>query len=814
MNRMRYSGHAAFLSSAAFLALAIAAPVAAETPQPQDQAKAQAQQQQPSPQPNGGLSYQNSEAIVVTAQKRPQVLLDVPSSVTVVSGDTLDRQQAKSFQDYLSLVPGLSINGSTEGVNRITLRGANTGGVASTVAIFMDDVPFGSSTGLANGAILSGDFDPFDINRLEVLRGPQGTLYGASSFGGVIRYITNAPRLNKVEARAQAGFEDTAHGGLGYNAAAVFNAPLGSKAAIRVDGFYRKDHGYVDSIGNNPIFSLPQLLPPGTPGFPNGFPFPPLPIRELGKTLVAKDINDRESYGGRASLLFDPTDNLSIRLTAFAQNLNSGGGNEFDIDPDTLNSLYGRFVQSVYQRQPTHIKYRAYYGTADWDLGFANFFSSTSYSTFKENLETDDTFGLGQTINILANLGFITTSGLPVMRPLGVQLFQTTSTDKFTQEFRLSSPNNDKFEWLAGLFYTHEKSGIDPQNIFATEFGTDTPAPDIVPIALVLLDSKYDEYAAFGNATWHASPRFDLTVGGRLAHNKQSAHEVITSAVIGDQQADDNSSETVFTYSVAPRYELSKHASIYARVASGYRPGGPNVIPVGVQNVPPTYKADRLTNWELGFKAEAPDGHLWSTELAAYHIDWRDIQLFEVVNQIGINANGGKARVNGLEFSGALRPVPGLTLSANGAYTDAKLKDDTTPDVGGLAGDPLPWVPKWSGAVHADYQFPIGPTVDGFVGTSVSYVGKRVAEYNNRHLDDKSLIRIPAYTEVDLRAGVIVGRFTIEAFAHNLFDKRGLVDAGSFPSLVAPPVVPNGGASASAIRPRTFGLTLTVNAGH
>lgn len=804
------TGRTAFLASAALFALATTAPAVGQTAQPQGATKAQAKQ--PPKQNDQNVDDQNSQEIVVTAQKRAQVLLDVPSSVTVVGGDTLDRQQAKSFQDYLSLVPGLSINGSTEGVNRITLRGANTGGVASTVAIFMDDVPFGSSTGLANGSILSGDFDPFDINRLEVLRGPQGTLYGASSFGGVIRYITNAPKLNTFEVRGQAGIEDTAHGGLGYNAAAVFNAPLGNKAAVRIDGFYRKDHGYVDSIGNNPILSL-------------------LTGAEIGRTLVAKDINDRKSYGGRASVLFDPTDNLSIRLTAFAQDLKSGGSNSFDVDPATLDSLYGRFVQSVYQPQPTDIKYRVYYGTVDWDVGFANLFSQTSYSKFREDLETDDTFALGQTINLLANLGplaslfglpDITTTHQPVTRPLGLQLFQTTATNKFTQEFRLSSPNNETLEWLLGAFYTHEDSAIDPQNLLATEFGTDKVAPDIVPIALVFLKSKYEELAGFADATWHITPRADLSFGGRLAHNKQSAHEVLTSpaGLIPGQIANDNSSETVFTYSVAPHYKLSKHASIYARVASGYRPGGPNVIPVGPgsQDVPPTYKADRLTNWELGVKAEAPDGHLWSAELAAYHIDWKDIQLFEIFgsgsNAIGINANGGKARVNGLEFSGALRPVPGLTLSANGAYTNAKLLQDTPPLTGGFAGDPLPWVPKWSGALHGDYDFYVSSGTRGFVGASLDYIGKRNAEFNQRiPQPDGSpgpLIRIPGYTEVDLRGGVNFGKFTIEAFAHNLFDKKGITDAFGF----TPGSLPNNAAAASAIRPRTIGLTLNVNVGH
>lgn len=778
INALNSRGRAAFLSSAAMFAFAIAAPAAA------------AAQPQPQPTATRDQNIQNdtSEEIVITAQKRKQLLLDVPSSVTVIGGDTLERQKAKDFQDYLSLVPGFSINGGTAGVTRITLRGANTGGVASTVAIFMDDVPFGSSTGLANGSILSGDFDPFDIDRLEVLRGPQGTLYGASSFGGVLRYITNAPKLNQFEARGQGGIEETAHGGLGYNAAAVFNAPVGNKVAIRVDGFYRKDHGYVDSIGNNPLLNL-------------------LTGEELGRTLVAKNFNDRKSYGGRASMLIEPTSNLSIRLTAFAQNLNSGGSNFFDVDPDTLQSLYGRFVQSLYQPEPTHIKYRVYYGTADWDIGFASLFSQTSYSKFREDLETDDTFALGQVINFLANIGAITTTGEPVTRPLGLQLFQTTSTNKFTQEFRLASPDNDTLEWLLGAFYTHESSAIDPQNLLATEFGTDKVAPDIVPIALIFLKSKYTEYAGFANATWHITPRADLTFGGRLAHNKQSANEVLTSPLIGDQLANDNSSESVFTYSVAPRYELSKHASIYARVASGFRPGGPNVIPVGAPaGIPTTYSADRLTNWELGFKAEAPDAHLWSIELAAYHINWKDIQLFEVVNQIGINANGGKARVNGFEFSGALRPVPGLTLAANGAYTNAKLLDDTPPLTGGFAGDPLPWVPKWSGALHGDYDFYVGPDTRGFVGASLDYIGKRNAEFNQRH-PDGSLIRVPGYTEVDLRAGVNFRRFTVEAFARNLFDKKGLTDAFGFDGTT----FPNGAAGAAAIRPRTIGLSLTAN---
>ena len=143
--------------------------------------------------------------IIVTAQKREEAILDIPQSVTVVSGETLERQHATTFQDYISQVPGLSMQQSEPGAGRLVLRGVNTGGVASTVAVYVDETPFGSSSGLVNGAVLAGDFDTFDIARIEVLRGPQGTLYGASSLGGVLKFVTNAPVLGVVSARARRG---------------------------------------------------------------------------------------------------------------------------------------------------------------------------------------------------------------------------------------------------------------------------------------------------------------------------------------------------------------------------------------------------------------------------------------------------------------------------------------------------------------------------------------------------------------------------------------------------------------------------------
>ena len=224
-----------------------------------------------------------SEDIIVTAQKREQLLIDVPQSISVVSGAALERQVATNFQDYLKLVPGLQLNQDTPGSGRLIVRGLNTGGVSSTVAVYVDETPFGSSTGLANGAILAGDFDTFDVARVEVLRGPQGTLYGASSLGGVIKFITNVPTTDRVSVRGRAGIETTRGGDISYYGNAVVNVPLSDTLAVRASGNYHKNGGWIDSIG--------------TAG-----------------SQVRKNVNDSKIYDGRASLLWKPAPEIALRL--------------------------------------------------------------------------------------------------------------------------------------------------------------------------------------------------------------------------------------------------------------------------------------------------------------------------------------------------------------------------------------------------------------------------------------------------------------------------------------------------------------------
>src|SRR5688500_11391814 len=279
------------------------------------------------------------ELIVVTAQKRTQTLIEVPQSISVVSGATLEEQNASSFQDYLKLVPGLQLNQSTPGQGRIIVRGVNSGGVASTVGIYMDETPFGSSSGLVNGAVLAGDFDTFDLDRIEVLRGPQGTFYGASSLSGVLKFVTRAPSTARVEVRGRAGLETTDDGEIGYLRNLMANLPLSDRAAFRTSGSYRKYGGYVDSVGT------------------------------VGSD-VAADINDTKSYGGRASLLLMPTDTIDIRVTAVAQNIDADAPSLVEADPDTLEILHAGLTLSQFVPSFSNLRYRVYNGTANVDLGF------------------------------------------------------------------------------------------------------------------------------------------------------------------------------------------------------------------------------------------------------------------------------------------------------------------------------------------------------------------------------------------------------------------------------------------------------------
>jgi iron complex outermembrane receptor protein len=726
------------------------------------------------------------EEVVVTAQKRKEAIQDIPASVTVVGSQLLEQQRATDFQDLVPLVPGLSVTGDTPGVTRVTLRGINTGGVASTVGVYFNDVPFGSSSGLANAAVVSGDFDTFDMARIEVLRGPQGTLYGASSLGGVIKYVPNAPDSKRFEARILASAEAVDNGDPGYSVTGMLNVPLSDTFAVRGTGFYRFDSGFIDSIGNDPI---PSLTNPA--------------VNIIDGTLVKNGLNSVDRFGGRIAALFKPSDRFSVELATQLQDINSDGSSIVDANPDNLEPVNSSPVQSRYLLEPNDTKYRVYSGTIGWGLGPVSLESITSYGTFESDFKTDST--LATTLTGGPPLASLVTYlfGNDETRPLSAVLPQTTSTDKFTQELRLVSPASKTFEWLVGGYYTDEDSVVK-QKILAVEAATGVVATGIPTLADLSLDSSYKEIAGFANATWHVTPRFDLSLGGRASHNKQNASQVADGPLVGGltEYENVNSSESPFTYSVAPRFELKKNSSIYGRIATGFRPGGPNVLPPGTPaDVPRTYNSDSLTSYELGVKAGGGPADKFSLDLSAFYLDWKDIQLLAVVNNFGINGNGGTAVSKGLELAASVFPTSGLALSLNGAYTDAKLTQDTDPVVGGMDGDPLPYVPKWSFGLNANYEWTVKGSSRAYLGGSLDYTGDRTVAFNQRAADG-SILQADSFTTLNLRAGLYHGHWSVELYGKNLTNDMGIttINAAGF--------LPNGALGLGLIRPRTIGVSI------
>jgi iron complex outermembrane recepter protein len=724
------------------------------------------------------------QEVVVTAQKRQEKLINVPMGVTAITSDSIQSMHLIDFADLETQVPGLSVELEAPGLDRLTIRGENVGGVGSTVTTYIDDVPFGSSNALANGSIAAGDFDTWDLQRVEVLRGPQGTLYGAGSEGGLLKYVTNPPDPTKFSSAFEIGDEDVAHGGDGLSYKAMVNLPVTGSAALRLDGFYTRLPGYIDD---------PQL----------------------GES----DINRGYQEGGRASFLLNVTDRFSIRLTAFGQELHTDGSPEIDVigaagnqltpPADQLQPDDGNYDQHRYINEPSTFKYDIYSGTLDWNLGWGTLTSVTSYGTTTENQFIDAT-STQVSPGVLVDYGMLADSVLPPGTNAGVAETDDLYVKKFTQEVRLASAVGEALEWQLGAFYTRESSTIAqtlPSFIIPTQAPTGLPSLENAD-----LYALYREWSAFGQVTYHFTPQFDLSLGGRWSENKQSDNQLLGGLLVSPAQTTGGASTgTDFLYSVAPRYHLSQNSMVYARVASGYRPGGPNSLPpISPAGVPHSYQSDSTVNYEVGFKSLQLDNRL-SIDVDAFLINWKKIQLFEYVDDVGINANGGTATSKGFEWSFGLTPIEGFNLTLTGAYVDAYLTADA-PAAGGVDGNQLPYAPKWSNSLDAAYTWKVFADYNAFAGATWSYIGSRASDFSaTPNIVNDAIIFEPnpradlgGYNTLNLRAGLDNGRWTFSLYCKNIADTRGLAYYTSTGT-------PNFGGALTIQQPRTIGATIDLH---
>lgn len=737
---------AAVLLGAAAGAACVRAASAQEVKPPEPQA---------APAPANDASAPNGE-IVVTAQKSQQRLKDVPSSVAVLSGDTLRAQSADRLEDYVARVPGLVLDARGSGQQQITIRGLSTGTQGGpTVAVYIDDAPVGASNQDGAGGLVTPEIDSIDLQRIEVLRGPQGTLYGAANIGGLLKYVTVAPDTHDVTGAISLDGDTIAHGELGYALRGRINVPVSTdKAALLISGYYRRDPGFVDDAG-----------------------------------LHETNLDTNKRLGGRIALKLTPTPSLSITAAAIAQNSKADGFTQVDLDPVTLVPLYGQYQQrrakgSEYYEN----KVRLYYLTVENNFDWARLSSTTSYNTVSNQSSSDFTAALGPVLDLgIPNLGYSDATNI--------------KQNKFTQEVRLTGEYRNSVKWLAGVFYTRENSGT---LVTVPTFDATTGVPVVVPSILISdVETHYREIAGFGQLDFRFGSWFNLTVGGRYAHNTERNITTSSGFLVGPATVTPlSSSDNVATFTVSPQFKLSDHLTAYVRVASGYRPGGAN----GAFAPDITYGPDRVMNYEAGLKGSFPASRL-SFEIARFYVDWTNIQLPLLTDQgLSFISNVGKASSRGFEANMAYTPVRGLSFSATAAYTDAHLNRDIAalsgdipPSSYGIKGDRLPYSPRWKASSNLDYTTEVGGGWSGFVGGGIFYTSDERAEFQGDAVTPR--IRLPGFVTADARLGLTRDKLSVSLIGKNIFDKIAYNGVRSLAS-------PTGPAAFSLIQARTVLLSL------
>jgi len=660
------------------------------------------------------------ETVTVTANRRRELSREVPMPVASISAADLEKSGASSLVDYLATVPGVALKGSGgAGQGAITIRGVSTGNEPSaTVGTYIDDVSFGSNSAHLNGADMALDMGLLDLNHVEVLRGPQGTLYGAGAIGGLVKYVTNEPDTGTFGGKVGLGYMTTRSGRPGYTVSGVVNVPLKEDVAgLRLAAFRQHVGGYVDAVG------------------PAG----------------GRAINQGDTTGARAALQLEPTSKLRVRLTATGQEIKRDGADLVNYDPATGQPVLGRLQQPLKAAEPNSSKIGLVSADLEYDLGWAKFNSITASQTthMRKVQDLTDVYG-------------------PLLGDPSVQtvvLGSSVDQRKRSQELRLSSLGDKKnaVDWLIGFYYENE-AGTYHQR--ADSFLNSGAGP---LLADAILPSTYKETAVYGNLSWNFSDKLTFTGGMRVARNRQAYSPSGDGPLVGGPtQSEGSSSETAKTYLLTARYALTPTSNAYFRAASGYRPGGPNEVPTT-----PPFKHDSLWSYELGYKADLLDRTL-STEVSVYDIRWNQIQAFDSVNGISVIVNHGRAHIKGAEASLRYRPSANWTLGGALAVIDAHALETIEHQIN--AGARLPNSPRFSANATLTRNFEWAGRI-GHVGVAHRYVGERQAGFEGSV--SLPTYRLPAYSVTDFQAGMQFGAVALDVYMRNAFDRQGQSSAST-----------------------------------
>lgn len=724
---------------------------------------------QASPEPTAAAApqadaVQDNGDIVVTALKRSTSLQKTPLAISAVSSETLTSMGISDTSQLSRISPGLVLRESGFSGSRMTVRNIYAAG-ESLVGLYYDDIPVLGSAGVnsdAGGTLPA--IELFDVQRVEVLRGPQGTLYGSSSMAGTVRLVMSKPDLNKLSATASGQISGVDGGDMGFAEKAMVNVPIiQDKLAIRAVASYKNQPGYIDNI-----------------------------------TLGRDNVNSQRTLSGRVMLRAKPTDNLTIDLMGMAQNLNG-----------SLNTYYlasGSYKANYEALQPLQDKTRMVSGTIAWDLGpvTATLVGSHSYRNF--NYSYDITAFFRTYAAAYPSLA----SAFLAQAPAVANSSQVTKTDTF--EARLNSNGHGPVQWTAGFFYSN-RTGDIASNIVAVDADSGKVKP-ITSASLYgqrLIEDGLKQVAGYGELTWNLTSRLAVTGGLRyFDYTRRAAGEVtVVDSLVGLSATPYTvytAKENGFLYKGNVSYQFTPDVMGYATVSSGQRPGGLNQT-IGLDASLVTYGADTLWNYEAGIKTQW-FGRMLTFNADVFRIDWDNMQTSGTFPNTNFSfiTNAGKARSYGVEAETTLRPMRGLEFSASGAYTDAKLLQNQANQnlvASGLKGDAVPYVPKVTAQGSAQYDWTLSSHIGAMVRADVSYSGSSWTVFHHTNAFQQ---RMPAYTTIGLRAGLngIDDEWSLAIFVNNLTNSDAVISKASGSIY--------GGLDhvrAISITPRTIGLDLS-----
>ena len=778
------------------LALAIGAAMALSTTGAalaQEAAQEAAQETVPETAQNAAPAAAASDAtdldrVIVTANKRQENIREVATAITRIGEQQLENINATQMADYASYVPGLQLQSSgTPGQVQVSMRGIAAMSPGSTVGTYVDETPVGSNSLYQQATLYQLDLLPYDIESIEVLRGPQGTLYGAGAMGGLIKYTMRKPDLQQREFRIGGGMASPEDGETAYSYRFGMNLPVVEDAfAIRASFAKNQVPAYVDNLVDG-----------------------------------RRDINSGEQTSARVSMRWEG-DTSSVQFAAMRQEVDSDNNATIALDPQTRRPVAGLsnyvHVDGIFRKEVEH-----YSLTFEKDLGFADFISATSYADTGTFNRGDVTLSYGE-----YPLAFAAAD--PRLEAGSAYLDNRLDLTQFTQEFRLQSKSGQPFEWLLGVFRSDE-DGDNYQYVALNQLdGSPLPAPwdgIIGVLGELYIPSTYEETAVFANASYRFTDRFKVGAGVRFSRNDQEFQQNVVGGVLIPIGVDNNTSkEDVFTWSITPQFQVTPDSMVYAKASTGYQPGGPNIVAVGL---PSAVDSSMLTSYELGWKTAFQQRRLL-LDVVAYQIDWEDIQVASMVNGVSGLVNGGQATSRGIEASLQWRPLDGLTLGLNGAYNDASLDEDfpaivvpLDPDLPGgvleintgLGGDRMPYVPDLTWSATVDYYLALRNGWSAGFGGGYRWVGDRtngtterqvIAIAEPRTVLDTTItepLTIDSYGAFDLYASLSKGQWTLRGYVKNATDKRAY---STMTDITGALTGVTHHFAATPIQPRIFGL--------